>query len=104
MKVASGEKLDPGKMERRCVQLRIRPNRRSGVRMGKEGPEATHRSKSNSRGSQTYQATVSGMRLMNSICIVIAKLVDDGLDLCIILRDDQLADNAFEPVERTQCE
>jgi hypothetical protein len=68
--------------------------------LGKGGKEATHRSKSNSRGSQTYQATVSGMRLMDSICIVIAELVDDGLDLSIVLRDDQLADNAFEPVER----
>jgi len=68
--------------------------------MGRKGPEATHRSKSNSRGSQTYQATVSGMRLMDSICIIVAQLVNDGFDLCVILHDDQLADNAFEPVDK----
>jgi hypothetical protein len=59
----------------------------------------THRSKSNSRGSQTYQATVSGMWLMDSICIVVTKLLEDGLNLGVVLSGSQLADNAFEPVD-----
>lgn len=49
---------------------------------------ATYRSKSNSRGSQTYQATVSGMRLMNSICIIVTKLIDDGFNLGVFLSGD----------------
>lgn len=56
--------------------------------MGMEESGATYRSKSNSRGSQTYQATVSGMRLMNSICIIVTKLVDDGFNLGVVLSGD----------------
>lgn len=42
------------------------------------------------------------MRLMDSVCIVIAKLIDDGFNLGVILSGDQLADNAFEPVNNNR--
>ena len=63
---------------------------------------STHRSKSNSRGSQTYQATVSRMRLMDSVRIVVAKLIDDGSDPGVVLRSDKLAYDAFEPITEFQ--
>jgi hypothetical protein len=40
----------------------------------------THRSESDRGSGEPNQATISGMRLMYSIGIVMAELFDDGLD------------------------
>ena len=55
---------------------------RGSVRWKKKA--ATYRAKSNSGGGQTYQASISCMRLMNGICIVVTKLVEDGLDPLVV--------------------
>ncbi len=62
------------------------------------GEGKTHRAEGNSSGSQAYKTTVSCMRLMNGICILIAELVKDGLNSGIVLGGNKLADHALQSV------
>lgn len=54
-------------------------------------------------GSQAYQATVACMRLMNSICVVIAKLIEDGFDFGIVLGGDQLTNGTLQAGRASLC-
>lgn len=58
----------------------------------------TYRTKSYGSSSEAYQAAVTGMRLMNSICELIAELVEDGRHSGIVLGDDKFTNSPFEPV------
>lgn len=49
--------------------------------------KVTHRTKSNGGGGKTNEATIPGVRLMNSISIVIAKLLKNIVNFLIVLQD-----------------
>ena len=66
------------------------------------GVDATHRTKGDSSRSQAYEASISGMRLVNSISILADKLLYDGPDLFIITSGNQLSDDLLEPVDCDQ--
>jgi len=46
--------------------------------------------------SQAYEPAVSCMRLMDGICIFIAKLLKDSMNLDVLAVGDKLADDAFQ--------
>lgn len=58
----------------------------------------THWTESDGRGSQSDQAPIASMGLMDSIGEVVDKLVENGCHPRVILGGGQLADNAFEPI------
>jgi len=58
----------------------------------------TYRTKSDGSSSQSYQAPVPRMRLVDGIGKVVTKLIEDGLDPGIVLLGDKVADEALEPV------
>ena len=60
--------------------------------------EATYRTKGDSSGSQAYEASISGMRLVNSVRIFADKLLYDCPDLFIVTSGNQLPDDLLEPI------
>lgn len=58
----------------------------------------TYRTKSDGSSSQSYQASVPRMRLVDGISKVVAKLIEDGLDTGIVLLGDKVANEALESV------
>lgn len=56
---------------------------------------STYWAKSNSRGSQSYQTAIPGVRLVNGIGILIAKLLKNVVDTLIVLGGDEIADDSL---------
>lgn len=56
----------------------------------------THGAEGNSGSSKAYQASIPCMRLMDGICIVVAELVENGIDPLPVLGGDQVANHALQ--------
>ena len=63
----------------------------------------TYRAECYCGGSQANQATVACMRLMDSISIVVAKLIEDGIDFDIVLGGDQLTNGTLQAGRANLC-
>lgn len=64
---------------------------------------STYRAECYCGGSQAYQATVACMRLMNSIRVVVAKLIEDSFDFGIVLGRDQLTYGTLQAGRASLC-
>lgn len=76
----------------------------TGILVGKAGEDGRDndlqiprqfRAEGDGSGSQAYQASVSCMGLMDCIGEVVAELVEDGFDLCVVLGCNQISDDAL---------
>ena len=65
--------------------------------MDVQGEGRTYGAKGNGGRSQTDQAAVAGMGLVYNVGIVIAQLVEDGLNAVEVLGGDELAYDPFQP-------
>lgn len=59
--------------------------------------EQTYRAKCNGGGGEADQASITGVRLVDSIGILIAQLIEDGLDPRVVFGHDQLTNDPLEP-------
>lgn len=58
----------------------------------------TYRSKCNGSSGKADEAAISGMGLVNGICIVIAELIEDFFNLLVLAGSAQFPDDPFQPV------
>lgn len=61
--------------------------------------ERTDRSESNGGGCKADQATVASMRLVDSVGILVAELIEYRLDPVVILTGNKLPNDSFKPTE-----
>jgi hypothetical protein len=62
--------------------------------------DRTYWTECNGGGGKAYEAAISGMRLVNSVGIVIAELVEDLLNLLLLAGGAQLPDDPFQPMDQ----